>query len=82
MSDIMAARGKSASLFLLHEAGAPGDFTNGGVLPDQPGSFSMTRYERCVSRGRAALRLVEPRGFAAALGSSLLAAARERGCWG
>ncbi len=77
---IMSARGKSASLFLLGQSGPPGTSAR-GVFPDRPGDFSFTRYEPCVRRGRPTLRLVEPLGFAAALGSSLMEAARERGRW-
>jgi|GEM_PF-6535592 len=78
---VMSGRGKSAALHLLQQCGPEVELGGGGVFPELPEHFSSTLYEQVVWRGRPTLRLVEPRGFAAALGANLLEAARERGCW-
>ncbi len=75
---IMSDRGKSSSLFLLHQSAAPPEFSAAGVLPDRPDDCSITRYEHFTSRHRPALRLLEPHGFTTALSASLLQAAEER----
>lgn len=77
----LACKGTAGSVFILQKADAKGNPVKTAAHPSDLSGYFFTRYQENALPGRSSFRLIEAQGFAAALRSRIIDAARERGIW-